>query len=179
MSREGRGERAPGDAATGGRASARVSLRPATDADVPFLLALREQTMTAHQLASGLQPTSLEREQRVRYRYECAQIVEREGRAAGLFKVARDGLQWQLVQIQLAPELQGQGVGEALIRGLIAEARGAGASLRLNVLHQNPARHLYERLGFVVVNDGEHEYEMRLGEERQGATGSEEIIEPL
>jgi ribosomal protein S18 acetylase RimI-like enzyme len=140
----------------------RVSLRPATDSDVPFLLALREQTMTEHQLASGLQPSSLEREQRVYYRYECAQIVEREGRAAGLFKVSRDGLDWQLIQIQLAPELQGQGVGEALIRELIAEARGAGASLRLSVLHQNPARHLYERLGFVVVNDGEHEYEMRL-----------------
>jgi ribosomal protein S18 acetylase RimI-like enzyme len=171
MSSEGQPERAPGDAVTG----ARVSLRPANDADVPFLLALREQTMTAHQLASGLQPSGLEREQRVRYRYECAQIVEREGRAAGLFKVARDGLDWQLIQIQLAPELQGQGVGEALIRALIAEALGAGASLRLNVLHQNPARHLYERLGFVVVNDGEHEYEMRLrvAPRHQGATGSE------
>ena len=138
-------------------------LRPATEADVPFLLALREQTMTRHQSASGLQPSSEEREQRVRYRYECAHIIEHEGRAAGLFKVARDGLDWQLVQIQLAPELQGRGVGEALIRQLIAEARDAGASLSLNVLHANPARRLYERLGFVVVGAGEHEYQMRLG----------------
>jgi hypothetical protein len=72
---------------------------------VPFLLALREQTMTRHQAASGLQPSSEEREQRVRYRYECAHIIEHEGKAAGLFKVARDGLDWQLVQIQLAPAL--------------------------------------------------------------------------
>ncbi len=141
-----------------------VSLRPATEADVAYLLALRDQTMSRHQLASGLQPSSEERERRVRYRYECAQIIEREGRAAGLLKVTRDGLDWQLVQIQLAPELQGRGVGAALIRELIAEARDAGASLCLNVLHQNPARHLYERLGFVVVGDGEHEYQMRLGE---------------
>lgn len=139
------------------------SLRPATEADVPFLLALREQTMTRHQAASGLQPSSEEREQRVRFRYDCAHIIEHEGKAAGLFKVARDGLDWQLVQIQLAPELQGRGVGEALIRQLIAEAREAGASLSLNVLHENPARRLYERLGFVVVGDGEHEYRMRLG----------------
>lgn len=139
------------------------SLRPATEADVPFLLALREQTMTGHQAASGLQPSSEEREQRVRFRYDCARIIEHEGKAAGLFKVARDGLDWHLVQIQLAPELQGRGVGEALIRQLIAEAREAGASLSLNVLHENPARRLYERLGFVVVGDGEHEYQMRLG----------------
>ena len=139
-----------------------ISLRPASDADVAFLIALRKQTMTGHFVASGVVPTEEEQRERALHRFECAQIVEHDGRPAGLFKVARDGLDWQLIQIQLAPELSGQRIGEALIQGLIDESRAAGASLWLHVLHQNPARRLYERLGFRVVADGEYEYEMRL-----------------
>jgi ribosomal protein S18 acetylase RimI-like enzyme len=139
-----------------------ISLRPASDADVPFLIALRKQTMTAHFVASGVVPTEDDQRARVLHRFECAQIVEHDAKPVGLFKVARDGLDWQLIQIHLAPELQGRRVGEALVQGLIDESRAAGASLWLHVLHQNPARRLYERLGFRVVADGEYEYEMRL-----------------
>ena len=140
-----------------------LSLRPATEDDVPFLLALREQTMDGHFRASGAEPSREQHLERVRVRFECALIIEHEGRPAGLFKVARDGLDWQLIQIQLAPELQGRGVGERLLRDLIAEARRAGASLSLHVLHANPARRLYERLGFRIVGqEGEREYLMRL-----------------
>jgi ribosomal protein S18 acetylase RimI-like enzyme len=141
---------------------ASIVLRPATEADVPYLLALRERTMTGHQLASGLQPSEAEREQRVRFRFECATIIEHAGKPAGLFKVARDGLDWQLIQIQIAPELQGRGIGEALIQDLTAEARAAGAALHLHVLHANPARRLYERLGFRVISEAGHEYLMQL-----------------
>jgi ribosomal protein S18 acetylase RimI-like enzyme len=139
-----------------------VSLRAATEEDVPFLLTLREQTMDGHFRASGAHPTREQHLERVLVRFECAQIIEHEGRPAGLFKVARDGLAWQLIQIQLTPELQGRGVGEKLIARLLDEARRAGASLSLHVLHANPARRLYERLGFRIVADGEHEYLMRL-----------------
>jgi ribosomal protein S18 acetylase RimI-like enzyme len=138
-----------------------VSMRPAREDDVPFLVALREQTMGEHFRATGVEVTPEQHLARVRVRFECAQIIEHEGRAAGLLEVARDGRDWHLIQIQLAPQLQGRGVGEALISGLIAEARGAGAALSLHVLHTNPARRLYERLGFRIVQDTEHEYLMR------------------
>lgn len=139
-----------------------VSLRPAREDDVPFLLALREQTMAAHFRASGVEPTRDQHLQRVRVRFECAQIIEHESRPVGLFKAARDGLEWQLIQLQLAPEVQGRGIGEALIRRLVDEARSAGAALTLHVLHANPARRLYERLGFRIVAHGEHDYLMKL-----------------
>lgn len=138
-----------------------VTLRPACEDDVPFLLALREQTMAGHFRASGAEPSREQHLERVRARFECAQIIEREGRPAGLFKAARDGLDWQLIQIQLAPELQGRGVGERLIRALMADARRAGASLSLHVLFGNPARRLYERLGFRIVGQAPPEFLMR------------------
>jgi ribosomal protein S18 acetylase RimI-like enzyme len=118
--------------------------------------------MTQHFVASGEQVTAQAHRERVLYRYENAQVIERGGAPAGLFKVTRDAGAWQLVQIQLSPELQGKGIGQALISELIAEARAAGASLTLHVLHQNPARHLYERLGFRVFEVGAHEFGMRL-----------------
>lgn len=49
-----------------------------------------------------------------------------------------------------------------LLQSLIAEARGAGASLRLSVLKANPAKRLYEPLGFAVISQSESAYEMAL-----------------
>lgn len=139
-----------------------ITLRPATPDDVPFLLGLREQTMDDHFRASGVEPTRERHLERVLARFECAQIIAHADRPAGLFKVARDGLDWELIQIQLAPELQGQGLGERLIGALIVEARRAGAALSLHVLHANPARRLYERLGFEIAGEDEHAFLMRL-----------------
>jgi ribosomal protein S18 acetylase RimI-like enzyme len=48
-------------------------------------------------------------------------------------------------------EARGLGVGERLVRALIAEAAQRGVRLSLNVRALNPARRLYERLGFEYV----------------------------
>jgi GNAT superfamily N-acetyltransferase len=130
--------------------------RAATAADVPFLIELRQQTMTAHQVAAGLVPSDDERRSRVLVRYECAEILVHAGKPVGLLKVARDGLDWDLIQIQLILEYQDRGLGSQLIRSLVAEARQVGASLRLSVLRGSPARRLYERLGFTVHEETEH-----------------------
>jgi GNAT superfamily N-acetyltransferase len=133
-----------------------IERRPATEADMPFLMDLRRQTMTEHQVNAGVAPSDAERHERVLARYECAEILSRAGRPIGLWKVARDGRDWDLIQIQLLPEYQGLGVGRALIEALLGEAREAGTSVQLKVLKGSPARRLYERLGFVAVAEGNH-----------------------
>jgi ribosomal protein S18 acetylase RimI-like enzyme len=53
------------------------------------------------------------------------------------------------LSIGVAPDLRGQGVGTALLLALMAAARADGYThLSLSVDRQNPARALYERLGF-------------------------------
>jgi GNAT superfamily N-acetyltransferase len=141
---------------------AEITLRPATEDDVPFLLALRHETMDAHLVASGIAPALEEHLRRVLYRLDCAQIVQMAGQAVGLMKVSRDGRDWILIQIQLTQVSRGQGLGTQLIKSVIDEARKAGASLSLGVLKANPAVRLYQRLGFTVVEEGIHSYEMRL-----------------
>ena len=46
------------------------------------------------------------------------------------------------------PNARGQGVGEKLMRVLIGEAARRRLGLNLSVRSENPARRLYERLGF-------------------------------
>jgi GNAT superfamily N-acetyltransferase len=142
--------------------AAQLSFRPAVEDDVPFLLLLRERTIVPHQVASGVVPSAEERQHKVRADFDVAQIILLAGEPIGLLKVARHGAMWHLMQIQLAPERQGAGWGTQVIHGVIADARRAGASLKLNVLRANPARHLYERLGFVVSQEGPHFHEMHL-----------------
>src|SRR5256886_12567253 len=52
------------------------------------------------------------------------------------------------VSIGVKPNARGQGVGEKLMRALIGEAAHRGLRLCLSVRSENPARRLYERLGF-------------------------------
>jgi ribosomal protein S18 acetylase RimI-like enzyme len=52
------------------------------------------------------------------------------------------------VSIAVTPNARSQGVGEKLMRALIGEAARCGLGLCLSVRSENPARRLYERLGF-------------------------------
>src|SRR3989442_14973721 len=55
------------------------------------------------------------------------------------------------VSIGVKPEARGHGVGEQLMRALIGEAARRGLGLCLSVRTDNPARRLYERLGFCDI----------------------------
>jgi ribosomal protein S18 acetylase RimI-like enzyme len=57
------------------------------------------------------------------------------------------------VSIGVKPTARSQGVGEKLMRTLIGEAARRGLGLCLSVRSENPARRLYERLGFRDIPD--------------------------
>ncbi len=69
--------------------------------------------------------------------------------------------------IALLPAYLNQGIGTALLRHLIDAAHPHYPGLALSVRADNPALHLYQRCGFVVVNQiinrvGGMSYDMRL-----------------
>ena len=139
-----------------------LSKRPATQADIPFLLALRRETMDQHLEASGASTADACHMERLLYRFDCAQVLLDGGVPVGLIKVCSELACWEIVQIQLGRQLQGRGLGRSILESIIAEARLAGADVSLSVLKANPARHLYARLGFQVTGETEHEYRMLL-----------------
>ncbi|SRR5258706_750739 len=55
--------------------------------------------------------------------------------------------------IAVLPELIGQGVGSALLSHLIENVRGNIPAIVLTVRNDNPAKKLYERFGFVVIDE--------------------------
>jgi ribosomal protein S18 acetylase RimI-like enzyme len=63
--------------------------------------------------------------------------------------------------LYILPEYQGQGIGTQVLNDLLAAAFREGLPVTLRVLQVNPAKRLYERLGFVVVEEDDVRYVMK------------------
>lgn len=84
-------------------------------------------------------------------------VLERRG-ANGAEPVGRIYLhhrpsETRLMDISLLPAERGAGIGSVVLNHLLEEARRTGKRLSIHVEKMNRARRLYERLGFVVVDD--------------------------
>jgi ribosomal protein S18 acetylase RimI-like enzyme len=81
-------------------------------------------------------------------------VIAVDGRPAGRLWIGRRGGEIRLLDIALLPEFRNRGVGEALLRRLIDEARRTGLPLRHMVFVLNTdAKRFYERLGFEVFEE--------------------------
>ncbi len=58
--------------------------------------------------------------------------------------------------IAVIPQYRRQGIGTQLLQRLLATAQLHYASISLNVRSDNPALHLYHRLGFTQVDNSKH-----------------------
>jgi ribosomal protein S18 acetylase RimI-like enzyme len=85
---------------------------------------------------------------REHYRDTSFDVILAGGEPAGRLYVARWEEEIRIVDIALLPAFRGRGVGTALLRDLMAEADEAGKRLSIHVEMNNPARSLYDRLGF-------------------------------
>lgn len=84
-------------------------------------------------------------------------IIQLQGQNIGLLGVRVEGNSLWVSQIYVLPIHQNKGYGTRIIQGVIGEAEREGRSVKLQVLKINPARKLYERLGFVVTGtNGPH-----------------------
>lgn len=100
------------------------------------------------------------------------QIVQLDGQDIGLLGVRSEGDSLWISQIYILPIHQNKGYGTRIIQRVIADAEGEGKSIKLQVLKINPARKLYERLGFVVTGtDGPH-HVMERSNKRAQSRGS-------
>ncbi len=127
------------------------ALRSAEPADVEPIAELRAVVMRP-----DLERLGRYDEHRVRQRLRDAfsaqytSVIVADGAFAGCVTVrpAEDGM-W-LEHFYLDPELQGRGLGSAVLRTLLKQIDSDGVPVRLNVLQGSAARRLYERHGFTV-----------------------------
>ena len=139
-----------------------ATLRDAEPTDRPFLLALYASTRATELAQTGWSPET--RQVFVQMQYEAqqadylrrhpgsvCQVIESGAGPIGRLWVARDDDCLHVLDISLIPALRGCGIGGACLRGVLEEARKQQLEVRLHVLAGNPARRLYERLGFAPV----------------------------
>ena len=80
-------------------------------------------------------------------------IIERASQPIGRLYLDRREDEIRIIDIALLTSERRNGVGGALLRDVLAEARAAKKSVRIHVERNNPALHLYHRLGFTEIED--------------------------
>lgn len=141
----------------------RVSIRPGTAKDAPFLRrVLYEAACWREEPSRRSEETVLGSEELEGTERDTIVIAEEEGEPVGaawyrVFEPDRPGYGWvdpTIPELTMAvlPGLRGRGIGRALLRALLARASGDGVpALSLSVAEENPARNLYRSEGFVDV----------------------------
>lgn len=148
-----------------------VTFRPVQDSDTPFLRALFASTR-AHEFAFvdwtpqafqefldrqyDMQNTSY----RMHYPGAAFTIIQVDGVDVGRLYVDRQDRCLRLIELTLAPEWCGRGLGTDLLRSLMNEAHGGKVPVQLCVQKESRALGLYLRHGFVVTRDLGHYHEM-------------------
>ena len=122
-------------------------LRPATEADYQYCYDLLKQNM--FELFSRhwgcWKPDAFRQD-------FCAAnttMVTMEGRDIGYVSLKTTDAGLYLENIQLSPSAQGQGIGTVVLKNILQNH--ASESVELTTFTDNPAMHLYERLGFGVI----------------------------
>jgi ribosomal protein S18 acetylase RimI-like enzyme len=129
------------------------SIRPATEADYPYCYRLIKRNMFdlfCHHWGGWGRGAF-----RKGFDAETVSMVIVNNRRAGYFCLKRIQEGLYLDNIQLSPSIQGRGVGTAILKDILREH--SSEMILLTTFSDNPAKHLYERLGFALT-------------ERKGAT---------
>lgn len=141
-----------------------IAFRALTDADDAFIAALYASTRADEMAMTGW-PVEMcdaflaqqHRAQHVHYQanYRGADwlVVERDAVAIGRLYLAEWPAEVRVVDISLTPGSRGHGIGAALLRDVGDWAGAMGKTVSIHVEKNNPARRLYERLGFVLAED--------------------------
>ena len=141
-----------------------VGYRQAEEADLPFLFlvyaATREEELAGTGWPEEIRHAFLTQQfnaQHHHYRtyYPEAEwlVVQRGGTDIGRLYFEEWPSQFRIIDIALLPEARRKGIGAAILADLLAMAAARGKAASIHVEKNNPALHLYRRLGFATVED--------------------------
>ena len=139
------------------------TLRPALAEDRAWLCATKGRCLRPHvEQTWGTWDAAAQRAQfNASFDPAAIQVIVAAGRDVGYLSAQYGAQEVQLLNLMINPEFQNQGIGSAVMRDLLAAARTRGVPVHLQVLKVNPARRLYERLGFTVTDETPTHFRMR------------------
>ena len=142
-----------------------VGVRPSNEDDLEFLYRVyassRESEMSLLVEWSATQKDSFLREQfrlqdrhyKTHYPNARFDVIEIDDQPAGRLYVYRMKNEIRLMDIALLPDYRNRGVGRTLVQDLLDEAARVRKFVSLHVEDENPAKRLYQRMGFVDVRE--------------------------
>ena len=138
-----------------------IALRPARSGDFEFCARLyfsgMEKVIRELKLDMAAQTANL----RERWQVAEVELITLDGIDAGWIQKSIQADALYLEQIFMDAALQNRGIGTEIINRLIATARRDGYAVTLGVVKTNPARRLYERLGFRITHEDDRKFYMR------------------
>ncbi len=148
----------------------RIGFRPASADDFPFLMRLHAATMKQYvQQIWGWDQAFQEQRYRETFDPDDTQIITLDGDDIGMLALEEREADIFLVLIEIDPARQRQGIATSVIQDLIADGRRRSKPVFLHVLKVNPAKSLYERLGFSVVEETPTHFYMKTSLVGRGA----------
>lgn len=79
------------------------------------------------------------------------QIIFYKNKPAGRLFTWESGAQFHLIDITILPEFKNKGIGSSVLKGLIMKTVQQKKRFTLFVARDNPAKRLYEKLGFKTI----------------------------
>ena len=140
-----------------------IQYRASTSADEPFLMGVYATTRdaemqlvpwTPEQKAAFVAQQFMAQKNHYEEFYPSCEflIIELESEPIGRLYIDRAEAEIEIIDIALLPRFQKRGIGRMLLEEILAEGRATGKLVRIYVEHFNPARRLYDQLGFRHVD---------------------------
>ena len=80
-------------------------------------------------------------------------ILIKDGKDIGVTTFYEENNQYVVGLIMIHPEYQGEGLGSKIIKEYIDLAKKSNKKIKIKVYKENPAKRIYERLGFKIYNE--------------------------
>ena len=131
----------------------KITYRPATENDYKFCLTLHHQGMRPYvePLWGWNDEFQNPRYQRL-WQPANIEIIKLDDKEIGYIEVSKASEAIKLVNIFVTEDLRGKGFGTKVVLNFIHQYRDTAPKFTLNVLWNNPAKNLYERLWFTLIS---------------------------
>ena len=139
----------------------RYTLRPAEKTDFEFLYRLKAECLREYVEEIWGWDEAYQRQHFTRsFDPTRMQIIVCHDHDVGALSIEDKGFERYLAGFYIMPDWQNRGLGTTILQDVIERLRAPGIPVRLQVLKVNPARRLYERLGFEIYDESDTHYLM-------------------
>jgi GNAT superfamily N-acetyltransferase len=138
-----------------------IEFRPALDDDFGYCRRIYFGEMSWIMDKLHLDRTAQENSFRQQWNPAQVRIIMLDDADVGWVQTMREDQELLVAQMFVDSPAQRKGVGTEVMNRVIREATALNLAVRLSVVRINPARRLYERLGFRVTHEDDRKFYMK------------------